>query len=199
ACPVCNQHKPSHHAPAGLLQPLPVPHRPWYHISLDFVTGLPPSGGNTVILTIVDRFSKMAHFLPLPKLPTVKETAKLMLQHVFRLHGFPADVVSDQGPQFSLVFWREFCTLVGATVSLTSGFHPQSNGPTERMNQEMETALRCVASRDLSSWSLQLLWVEYAHNTLPSSATGLSPFQYAYGFQPPLFSVEEKEVTCPSV
>ncbi|KAF7641006.1 hypothetical protein LDENG_00000360 [Lucifuga dentata] len=89
--------------------------------------------------------------------------------------------------------------LVGATVSLTSGFHPQSNGQTERMNQEMETALRCVASQDPASWSLQLLWVEFAHNTLPSSATGLSPFQCAYGFQPPLFLVEEKEVTCPLV
>ncbi|KAF7650617.1 hypothetical protein LDENG_00123100, partial [Lucifuga dentata] len=83
----------------------------------------------------------MAHFLPLPKLPMAKETAKLMLQHIFRLHGFPADVVSDRGPQFSSVFWREFCTLVGATVSLTSGFHPQSNGQTERMNQEMETSM----------------------------------------------------------
>ncbi|KAF7640861.1 hypothetical protein LDENG_00009320, partial [Lucifuga dentata] len=199
ACPVCNQHKPTHHAPAGLLQPLPVPHHPWSHISLDFVTGLPPSGGHTVILTIVDQCSKMAHFLPLPKLPTAKETAKLMLQPVFRLHGFPADVVSDRGPQFSSIFWREFCMLVGASVSLTSGFHPQSNGQTERMNQEMETVLRCVASQDQASWSSQLLWVEFAHNTLPSSATGLSPFQCAYGFQPPLFSVEEKEITCPSV
>ncbi|KAF7640716.1 hypothetical protein LDENG_00020350 [Lucifuga dentata] len=67
------------------------------------------------------------------------------------------------------------------------------------MNQEMETALRSVASQDPASWSSQLLWVEFTHNTLPSSATGLSPFQCAYGFQPPLFSVEEKEVTCPSV
>ncbi|KAF7642255.1 hypothetical protein LDENG_00261250 [Lucifuga dentata] len=141
----------------------------------------------------------MAHFLPLPKLPSVKETAKLMLQHVFRLYGLPVDMVSDRGPQFSSVFWREFCTLVGATASLTSGFHPQSNGQTERMNQEMETALCCMVSQDLSSWSSQLLWVEFAHNTLPSSTTGMSPFQCAYGFQPPLFSVEEKEVTCPSV
>ncbi|KAI3363704.1 hypothetical protein L3Q82_001197 [Scortum barcoo] len=79
-------HKSSHHAPAGLLQPLPVPRRPWSHVSLDFVTGLPPSHGHTAILTVVDRFSKMAHFVPLPKLPSVKETAELMLTHVFRLH-----------------------------------------------------------------------------------------------------------------
>lgn len=199
ACPVCNQHKSSHQAPAGLLQPLPIPHRPWSHISLDFVTGLPPSNGHTAILTVVDRFSKMAHFVPIPKLPSAKETAELVLLHVFRLHGLPTDVVSDRGPQFTSVFWREFCTLIGATVSLSSGFHPQSNGQTERKNQEMETALRCIVSKHPAAWAKQLLWVEYAHNTLISSATKLSPFQCAYGFQPPLFPALEREVTCPSV
>ncbi|KAF7649550.1 hypothetical protein LDENG_00139470 [Lucifuga dentata] len=195
ACPVCCQHKPSH-APEGLLQPLPVPHHPWSHISLDLVTGLPPSEGNIVILMIVDWFSKMAHFVPLPKLPSTKEAAGT---HVFHIHGFQVDVVSDRGPQFSSVFWREFCTLVGATVSLSSGFHLQSNGQSERMNQEMEMALHCMVSQNPPSLSSQLLWVEYTYNTLPNSATGMSPFQYIHGFQPPLFSVEEKEITCPSV
>ncbi|KAI3361893.1 hypothetical protein L3Q82_002216 [Scortum barcoo] len=88
---------------------------------------------------------------------------------------------------------------MGASASLSSGFHPQSNGQTERMNQELETALRCMASQHPSSWSQQLLWVEYAHNTLICSATGLSPFQCAYGFQPPLFPDLEEEVSCPSV
>ncbi|KAF7656699.1 hypothetical protein LDENG_00037170 [Lucifuga dentata] len=125
-----------------------------------------------VILTVVDRFNKMAHFVPLPKLPSAKETAELMLWHVFCIHGFPVDVVSDCGPRFSSVFWREFCMLVGATVSLSSGFHPQSNGQSERMNQEMETALHCMVSQNPSSWSSQLLWVEYAHNTLPSVSMG---------------------------
>uniref|UniRef100_A0A8C7Y9I5 Gypsy retrotransposon integrase-like protein 1 n=1 Tax=Oryzias sinensis TaxID=183150 RepID=A0A8C7Y9I5_9TELE len=75
ACPECAQVKTTSSPPAGLLQPLPVPRRPWSHISLDFVTGLPPSDGMTVILTVVDRFSKMVHFIALPKLPTAKETA----------------------------------------------------------------------------------------------------------------------------
>ena len=118
ACPTCSQYKGSHQAPSGLLQPLPIPHRPWSHISLDFVTGLPASHGNTVILTVVDRFSKIAHFI-------------------------------------------EFCTLLGAKVSLSSGFHPQTNGQAERMNQKMETALRCLTSRNPSSWSKHLLWIEY--------------------------------------
>lgn len=85
ACPVCCQHKAPHHVPAGYLQPLPVPQTPWSHISLGFVTGVPLSGGCTTILIVVDGFSKMAHFVPLPKPPSPKETAKLVLQHVFRL------------------------------------------------------------------------------------------------------------------
>lgn len=129
---------------------------------------------------MVDRFSKMAHFIPLSKLPSAKETAQIVLQNVFWLHGLPTDIVSDRGPQFTSVFWREFCSLLGATVSLSSGYHPQSNGQTERINQQMETVLRCMASRNPSSWSQQLLWVEYSHNTLVSSASGLSPFQCAY-------------------
>ena len=198
ACPTCNQNKSSSRPPAGLLQPLPVPSRPWSHISLDFVTGLPPSEGKTVILTVVDRFSKMAHFIPLPKLPSARETAQAVLDSVFRLHGLPRDIVSDRGPQFTSTFWKEFCHLLGATVSLTSGFHPQSNGQSERANQELEKALRCMASGKPQSWARQLTWIEYAHNSLSSSATGMSPFQCVYGYQPPLFPSQEAEVSCPS-
>lgn len=82
ACPTCAQNKSSNKAAAGLLNPLPTPHHPWSHISLDFVTEIPNSDGNTVILTIVDHFSKMVHFVPMPKLPTAKETAEVVLHHV---------------------------------------------------------------------------------------------------------------------
>ncbi|KAI2647554.1 Transposon Tf2-6 polyprotein [Labeo rohita] len=116
--------------------------------------------GNTVVLTVVDRFSKAAHFIPLPKLPSAKETAATVVDHVFRIHGLPMDVVSDRGPQFISRFWREFCRLLGASVSLSSGFHPQSNGQTERANQDLERVLRCLVSQNPSSWSQQLSWVD---------------------------------------
>ena len=83
---------------------------------------------------VVDCFSKMAHFIPLHKLPATKETASLILHHVFQHHRLPVNVVSDRGPHFTLILWREFCSLLGATVSLSSGFHLQSNGKTECMN-----------------------------------------------------------------
>lgn len=112
-CTVCARNKPTHHPPAGLLQPLPIPPRPWSHIAVDFVTSLPPSEGNDTILTIVDRFSTTVHFVPLPKLPTALETANLLITHVFRLHGIPLDIVSDWGPQFTSQMWKAFCQALG--------------------------------------------------------------------------------------
>ena len=165
---------------------------------MDFVNGLLVSQGNTTVLTVVNRFSKMAKFIALPKLPSAKETAEVMMNNVFRAHGFPKDIVSDRGPQFVSRFWREFCRLIGTKASLTSGYQPEANGQTERLNQQLETGLRCVVHQNPSTWSKHLVWVEYAHNSLPTSTTGLSPFHCALGYQPPLFPDNEGEVSVPS-
>ncbi len=106
ACAVCAQNKEPRTHPHGLLHSLPIPTRPWSHISLDFVTGLPRSQGNIVILVVVDRFSKACHLIPLPKIPTAGQTADLLMQHVLRIHGFPQDMVSDWGSQFTSRFWK---------------------------------------------------------------------------------------------
>ena len=198
ACSVCARSKANSQRPQGLLQPLPVPHRPWSHIAIDFVTGLPESQGKTVILTIVDRFSKSAHFVPLTKLPSAKETAEIMISHVFRLHGIPQEIVSDRGPQFACAFWKAFCTLIGAKSQLSSGFHPQTNGQTERLNQELEKSLRCLVEGSPNSWVSALPWIEYAYNSLPVSSTAMSPFACCLGYQPPIFPEEEKDVGVPA-
>ncbi|KAI2646204.1 Transposon Tf2-9 polyprotein [Labeo rohita] len=149
ACSICAIGKTSNRPPDGLLQPLP---------------------GNTVVLTVVDRFSKAAHFIPLPKLPSAKETAVTVVDHVFSV-TWPPD---------------------------GRGFHPQTNGQTERANQDLERTLRCMVTRNPSSWSQQLSMVEYAHNSLPVSSTGLSPFECSLGYQPPIFPSLESEVAVPS-
>lgn len=178
ACSTCAENKNSNRPPVGLLQPLPIPSRPWSHLALDFVTGLPPSRGNTVILTVVNCFSKAAHVIPLPKFPSAKETAQTMVDHMFRIHGLLVDVVSDKGPPFVFLFWKEFCQQIGASTSLSSGFHPQTNGQCERDNQDLERALHCLTSQNPISWSQQLSWVEYAHNSLPVASTYVPIFVF---------------------
>ncbi|KAI2648330.1 Transposon Tf2-9 polyprotein [Labeo rohita] len=198
ACNTCARSKNPNAPSTGELQPLPVPKRPWTHISLDFVSGLPDSQGKNTILTIVDRFSKAVHLVALAGLPSAKTTAELILEHVVRLHGFPKDIVSDRGPQFTAKFWQAFCRLVGTTSSLSSGFHPQTNGQTERANQQLERFLRCFASEHQRSWASYLVWAELSNNLHTSTSTGLSPFEVCYGFQPPIFEHQEPEVEVPS-
>ncbi|KAL0171669.1 hypothetical protein M9458_031980, partial [Cirrhinus mrigala] len=198
ACNICARSKNPNAPSTGELQPLPIPKRPWTHISVDFVSGLPDSQGKNTILTIVDRFSKAVHLVALSGLPSAKTTAELILEHVVRLHGFPQDIVSDRGPQFTAKFWQAFCRLVGTTSSLSSGFHPQTNGQTERANQQLERFLRCFASEHQRSWANYLVWAELSNNLHTSTATGLSPFEVCYGFQPPIFEHQEPEVEVPS-
>lgn len=151
------------------------------------------------MLSVIDRFSKAAHFIALDKLPTATETAKLMVDHVFWLHGIPADITSDRGPQFTSQVWRSFCSAMGAQVNLSSGYTPQTNGQTERLNQELEAALRCVTNHNPAIWAAHLPWVEYAHNSHVSASTGLSPFEASLGYQSPLFPTEEADLAVPSV
>ena len=195
ACSVCAQAKVPHQSLQGLQQPFPIPHRPWSHIALDFVTGLLLSHHHTTILTIVNHFSKVVHFIPLTKLPSASETAQLLITHVIRLHGIPTDIVSDRGPQFTARFWKAFWTLIGTTISLSSGFHPQSNGQTERANQSLETVLRCLCANNPASWSTQLPWAEYAINSHTASTSKLSPFECCLSYQPTLFPSQEQEVS----
>ncbi|KAI2643953.1 Transposon Tf2-9 polyprotein [Labeo rohita] len=107
-CPTCNIPKTSHQRPAGLLQPLPIPQRPWSHIAIDFLTDLPSSNNYTTILTVIDRFSKACRVIPLVKLPTAWETAEVMMNQVFRFFGIPDDIVSDRGLQFTSQVWQAF-------------------------------------------------------------------------------------------
>lgn len=114
------------------------------------------------------------------------------VQDVFRFHGIPLDIVSDRGPQFISQVWKAFCSALGTSVSLSSGFHPQTNGQTERANQNVKTALRCLTVSNPMTWSEFLPWVKYAHNSS-------SPFMCSLRYQRSLFPRQELDLAVSSV
>jgi len=143
ACATCQRYKSEHLHPAGLLQPLPVPSIVWADIGIDFVEALPRVHGRTVILSVVDRFSKYALFIPLAHPYTAEFVAQAFFADIVRLHGIPQSIVSDRDPVFTSTFWRELMRLVGTKLHMTSAFHPQSDGQTEAANHVIIMYLCC--------------------------------------------------------
>ncbi|KAK3531442.1 hypothetical protein QTP70_020528 [Hemibagrus guttatus] len=144
ACPTCAESWVSRQLPEGLLEPLPTPQCPWSHLSVDFLTNLPDSGGFTTVMVVVDRFSKECKLIPLKGSPTAMQTVEAMFQHVFQNFGLPEDIVSDRGSQFTSRVWRPLCEQLDISVSLSSGYHPQSNGQAECLNQDTGRFLRLL-------------------------------------------------------
>ena len=184
SCDICCRSKAVRHKPYGPLLPLPVPNRSWQSISMDFITDLPLSNGHDSILVIVDRLTKMAHFVPCSKTITSEQTASLVLQNIVCLHGLPDDIVSDRGPQFASRFWSRLFTLLGTNTKLSSAFHPQTDGQSERVNQVLEQYLCCVIDYNQDNWNDLLPTAEFAYNNTVHSSTKTSPFYANYGFHP---------------
>ncbi|KAK3569967.1 hypothetical protein QTP86_007794 [Hemibagrus guttatus] len=186
-CRECAMSKSPRHLPSGKLLPLSTLNRPWSHLGVDFIANLPVFGGCTCVLMIVDWFSKSCRLVPLPGQPTAMDMAERVFNHVFRYYGLPEDIVSDRGSQFTSRVWRAFFKRLGVTVSLSSGYHPQTNGQTERKIQEVGRFLRTFCHSHQESWSQFLGWAEYAQNSLRQPTTGLTPFQCMLSYQPLLF------------
>ncbi|XP_017416580.1 uncharacterized protein LOC108327382 [Vigna angularis] len=184
-CETCLQTKYETKRPAGLLQPLSIPVEPWVDLSLDFITDLPLFQGYTVILVVVDRFSKGAHFGMLPVHFTSFKVAQLFLEMVSKYHGFPRILVSDRDPIFISKFWRELFRLCGTKLRMSTSFHPETDGQTKVLNRVLEQYLRSMVHNKPNDWEKYLGLVEWCYNTTIHSATGMSPFQVMYEKEPP--------------
>ena len=185
-CDACQHSKPVHHRYRGLLKPLPIPSRPWGSISWDHITDLPPSSAASFdsILVVVDRLTKLSHFIPCHKYDSAPELARLFVQNIFRLHGIPDDIVSDRGTTFTSVWWSEILRQLRIKGNRSTAFHPQSDGSTERVNQSIEHFLRVFGSYQQDDWADLLPVAEFAFNNSHHSSIGMSPFYATYGFHP---------------
>uniref|UniRef100_A0A0A9CM28 Integrase catalytic domain-containing protein n=1 Tax=Arundo donax TaxID=35708 RepID=A0A0A9CM28_ARUDO len=200
ACEVCQRNKTDHLRPGGLLQPLDVPSSVWSDIAMDFVEGLPRVNGKTVILTVIDRFSKYAHFLPLSHPYTAASVARIFFEEVVRLHGLPSSIVSDRDPVFTSNFWKELFRLSGIQLKFSSAFHPQTDGQSEAANKVIAMYLRCLTGDRPRQWLRWLAWAEFFYNTSYQSSLKCSPFKVVYGRDPPsLHAYEPGEARLPAV
>ena len=185
SCHECQMVKPSHQRVPGLLQPLPIPSKPWECISMDLITALPmTTHGHDAIFTIVDRFSKMCHFIPTTSNVDAPSLASLFLSHILKLHGLPKSIVSDRDPRFTGAFWKTLHQRLGTTLSFSTSYHPQTDGQSERANRTIEQMLRPFVQSNQQEWDVVLPLLEFSYNNSISPSTGFSPFYLTHGHHP---------------
>ena len=184
-CVLCQRNKSRRHRPFGALQPLPVPERPWETVTFDFIVKLPKTErGNDSVCVFVDKLTKMVHFVACREDLSAKDFAELYIDQIWKLHGLSKEFITDRDTRFTSEFWKGVTELIGTKHVMSSSFHPQTDGQSERVNQTLETYLRHFVSVELNDWDTLLSRAEFAHNSAYHSSTGQTPFYLNSGFQP---------------
>ena len=187
-CPICQGNSAPRHKPYGKLEPLPQPSRPWKEISMDLITHLPVSQRGTeefnAILTIVDRYTKMAVFLPIRDTIDAADLAELMYTEVELRFGAPTGITSDRDSRITSKFWAEVCYYSMIKRRLSTAFHPQTDGQTEILNRIVENYLRAFISLEQMNWAKLLPSAAFAYNNSMNHTLRMSPFKAMYGYDP---------------
>ena len=181
SCLVYQMDKTERKKATGLLQPLPIPERPWENISMDFITGFPKVRDFKSVFVVVDRFSKYVVFIPAPDVCPVEKAAKLFFNNVVKHFGLPRDIVSDRDTRFTGRFWVELFKLLGSELKFSTAKHPQTDRQTERINGLLEEYLRHYVTATQKNWVDFMDTAQLCYNLQRSSATGMSPFELAIG------------------
>ena len=185
SCAERQKNKANRHHPYRLSSPLELPFAPWQSIAMDFITELPESEGCDQLWVVIDRFIKMAHFLPLPKEgKTAADLEVIFTGEIWKHHGLPTDIVSDRDSRFTSETWKEFLRLLGIGPQMSTAFHPQTDGQTECLNQTIEAYLRAFVGHKQDNWAGLLPMAEFAYNNSVTMGNGMSPFYANYGFHP---------------
>jgi hypothetical protein len=184
-CSVCQKNKSEHLHTVGLLQPLLIPSQVWSHILMDFIEGFPKVDGKSVVLTVVDRFSKFAHFIVLRHPYSAASVAKAFFEDIARLHGIPCSIVSGRDTVFTSAFWTELFKMTGTKLQMSSAFHPQLDSQSEVVNMVLTMYLHCLAGDRPKAWLQWLPWAKFCYNTSYQTTLKCSPFKVVYDRDPP--------------
>jgi hypothetical protein len=173
-----------------LLQPLKIPEWKWEEIGMDFIVELPlTQAGYDSIWVIVDRLTKVAHFIPVKMTYSGAKLAELYMSRIVCLHGVPKKIVSDRGSQFTSKFWEKLQESMDTKLNFSSAYHPQTDWQTGRTNQILEDMLRACALKYGKSWDKSLPYVEFSYNNSYQASIKMTPYEALYGRQcrTPLF------------
>ena len=185
-CATCQQMKPNTHPTTAPLMPI-ISHatQPFQQVTMDFITDLPISNGFDSIFIVVDQgLSKGVILCPCNKMINTNETTKLYIDNVFIQFGLPDIIISDRGPQFVSKVFNGIFEAIGVKHKMSTVFHPQTDGQTERYNQELEAYLRIYCTYKPDEWSNKLSLAQFAHNSRTHEALQKSPFELIYGTKP---------------
>ena len=185
SCHECQVVAPRAKGKFGLLCPIETPEHCWEQVTLDLITGLPVSKqGNDSCVVFVDRLSKMVHYAPCRKKIDAPGMASLFIREVVRHHGWPSVVISDRDPRFDADFWRAVLAGSGTELKMSTPYHPETDGQTERANRTLLQMLRKFAVPAGNTWEEELPWLEFAYNDSEQSSTGFAPFFLCTGRDP---------------
>jgi hypothetical protein len=181
-CLQCQKIKAVRQKSAGLLHPLPIPKWKWEDIAMDYVIGFPRTAkGNNSIWVIVDRLTKSAHFIPIKNTYSMDQMASTYIREIIRLHGTPVTITSDRDPRFVSRFWQSLQKAMGTRLNLSTAFHPQTDGQSERTIQTLEDLLRACAMEFQGNWEEHLSLAEFTYNNSYQASIGMAPFEALYG------------------
>ena len=151
---------------------------------MDFITDLPESETNNAILVVIDRLTKMSHFIPCRKNMNTKQFRMLFMNNIYRLHGLPADITTDRDTLFTSELWKETTKQLQIERKMSTAFHPQTDGQTERTNAILEQYLRAYVNYQQDNWTELLTLAEFAYNNSKQEMIKHTPFFANYGYHP---------------